>query len=176
MTPIVRTSKSYSPSPLKIMGLYNSTLAQIDEFIREGIKQQERASPEDENKEERLDTIKYVGKCLNTSTSEEAADTKNNALFTLFFQCSCSTFSFFWYFFAWIPFFGNFLSLIYSPLLSFWPPTFILTPHLYLTRFSVWHLPLLTSNEGSRKSYLAMNYIVQVAFSSMQLIKLLSII
>ena len=93
--PIVRTSKSYHPSPLKTVGLYSSTLAQIDEFIREGIKQQERASPKDENKEEILDTIKYVGKCLNTSTLEEAADTKNNALFTLFFQCSCSTFSFF---------------------------------------------------------------------------------
>ena len=91
MTPIVRTSKSYSPSPLKIVGLYNSTLAQIDEFIREGIKQQERASPKDENKKERLAMIKYVGKCLNTSTPEEAVDTKNNALFTLFFQCSCST-------------------------------------------------------------------------------------
>ena len=134
---IVRTLKSYNPSLLKTMSLYSLTLAQINKFIKEEIKQQERASPEDENKEERLDTIKYVGKCLNTSTSEEAADTKNNALFTLFFQCSCSTFSFFWYFFAWIPFFGNFLSLIYSPLLSFWPPTFILTPHLYLTRFSV---------------------------------------
>ena len=91
----VRTLKSYNPSPLKIVGLYSSTLTQIDEFLREGIKQQERALPKDENKKERLDMIKYVGKCLNTSTPEEAVDTKNNALFTLFFQCSCSTSSFF---------------------------------------------------------------------------------
>ena len=77
------------------MSLYSLTLAQINKFIKEEIKQQERASPEDENKEERLDMIKYVGKCLNTSTLEEAANTKNNALFILFFQCSCSTFSFF---------------------------------------------------------------------------------
>ena len=93
--PIVRTSKSYHPSPLKTVGLYSSTLAQIDEFIREGIKQQERASLVGENKKERLDMIKYVGKCLKTSTPKEAADTKNNAVFTLFFQCSCSTSSFF---------------------------------------------------------------------------------
>ena len=91
----VRTLKSYSLSPLKTMGLYSSTLTQIDEFLREGIKQQEKALPKDENKKERLDMIKYVGKCLNTSTPEEAVDTKNNALFTLFFQCSCSTSSFF---------------------------------------------------------------------------------
>ena len=132
----VRTLKSYNPSPLKIVGLYSSTLTQIDEFLREGIKQQERALPKDENKKERLDMIKYVGKCLNTSTPEEAVDTKNNALFTLFFQCSCSTSSFFWYFFCLDPFLWK---LSFSYILS---PTFILTPHLYLTRFSVWHLPL----------------------------------
>ena len=44
------------------MSLYSLTLAQIYKFIKEEIKQQERASPEDENKEERLDMIKYVGK------------------------------------------------------------------------------------------------------------------
>ena len=59
---IVRTLKSYNPSLLKTMSLYSLTLAQINKFIKEEIKQQERASPEDENKEERLDMIKYVGK------------------------------------------------------------------------------------------------------------------
>ena len=59
---IVRTLKSYNPSLLKTMSLYSLTLAQINKFIKEEIKQQERASPEYENKEERLDMIKYVGK------------------------------------------------------------------------------------------------------------------
>lgn len=59
---IVRTLKSYNPSLLKTMSLYSLTLAQINKFIKEEIKQQERASPDDENKEERLDMIKYVGK------------------------------------------------------------------------------------------------------------------
>ena len=73
------------------MGLYSSILEQINEFIRGRIKRQERASPKDENKEEILDMIKNVGKCLNTSSPKEAANTKNNALVILFFQCSCST-------------------------------------------------------------------------------------
>jgi len=58
------------------MGLYSSNMAQINRFVREGIKQQERALPEDENKEERLNIIEYVSKCLSTRLLEEADDTQ----------------------------------------------------------------------------------------------------
>ena len=44
--------------------------------------------PEDGNKEEMLNIIKYVSKCLSTRLLEEANDTqkkkKKNTLFTLF--------------------------------------------------------------------------------------------
>ena len=69
-----------------------------------------------------------------------------------------------------IPFFGNFLSFIYSIFFH------ILTSYLYLTRFSLWHLFPYISAEGGRRSCLAMNYTVHITSSSMQLIKLLSTI
>ena len=50
----VWTKISCNPTPLRIVDLHSSTLAQIKKFVREGIKRQERALPEDENKEERL--------------------------------------------------------------------------------------------------------------------------
>ena len=56
----MRTKKSCGPSPLRTVGLHSSTIAQINKFVREKIKQQERALPEDENKEERLNIKEYV--------------------------------------------------------------------------------------------------------------------
>ena len=47
---------------------------EIDRFVRKGIKQQERALPEDGNKEERLNIIEYVSKCISTRLPEEAND------------------------------------------------------------------------------------------------------
>ena len=73
--PIVGTKKSNSPSPLRTMGLYSSTIALINKFVRERIKEQERALLEDGNKEERLNIIEYVSKCLSTRLLEEANDT-----------------------------------------------------------------------------------------------------
>ena len=70
-----RTKKSGSLGPLKTMGLYRLTIAQINKFVREGIKQQERALPKDVNKEERLNIIEYVCKYLSTRLPEEANDT-----------------------------------------------------------------------------------------------------
>ena len=70
------------------MGLYNSTMAQINKFVREGIKQKERALPDDGHKEERLNIIEYVSKCLSTRFPEKANDTQKITLFTLFSQCS----------------------------------------------------------------------------------------
>ena len=84
----VRTQKSNSPSPLRTVSLYNSTQAQINLFVREWIKQQERASPEDENEEGRLVIMEYVCKWLNTSLPKEANVTQKDTLFTLFSQCS----------------------------------------------------------------------------------------
>ena len=49
-------------------------MAEINRFVRKGIKQQERALPEDGNKEERLNIIEYVSKCLSTRLPEEAND------------------------------------------------------------------------------------------------------
>ena len=78
------------------MGLYNSTMAHNNGFEREGIKQQERALPEDGNKEEKHNIMEYVSKCLNTRLPEEANDTQKNTLLTLFSQCSsCDSFFFF---------------------------------------------------------------------------------
>ena len=77
------------------MDWYSSTLAQINKFVRDGIKQQVWALPEDENKEERLYIIEYVEKSLNTSLPEEAKGTQEKTLFTLFslFSGSNSSFS-----------------------------------------------------------------------------------
>ena len=47
-------------------------MVQINKFVREGIKRQERALPDDENKEERLNIKECVSKCLNPSLTEEA--------------------------------------------------------------------------------------------------------
>ena len=70
------------------MGLYSSTIAQINKFVREGIKQKERALHDDGHKEERLNIIEYVSKCLSTRFPEKANDTQKITLFTLFSQCS----------------------------------------------------------------------------------------
>ena len=69
-------------------------MIQINKFVRERIKQQEKVLPEDGNKEERLNIIEYVSKCLSTKLLEKANDTQKNILFTLFSQCS-SCYSFF---------------------------------------------------------------------------------
>ena len=69
-------------------------MTQINRFVREEIKQQERALPGNGNKEERCNIIEYVSKCLSTRLPEEAIDTQKNTLLTLFFQCSsCYYFS-----------------------------------------------------------------------------------
>ena len=78
------------------MGLYRSTIAQINRIVREEIKLQDRALPEDGNKEEKHNIMEYVSKCLNTRLPEEANDTQKNTLLTLFSQCSsCDSFFFF---------------------------------------------------------------------------------
>ena len=70
-------------------------MAQINRFVREGIKQQERALPKDGNKEEKRNIMEYVSKCLNTRLFEQANDTQKNTLLTLFSQCySCYSFLF----------------------------------------------------------------------------------
>ena len=126
---IVGTKKSNSPSPLRTMGLYSSTIALINKFVRERIKEQERALLEDGNKEERLNIIEYVSKFLSTRLPKEANDTQKSTLFTLFSQCSYCNF-----FlsdicvsppFLWEPYFSYIL-----------PPLHILIPHLYLPNFS----------------------------------------
>ena len=57
------------------MGLFSLTMSQINRFVREGIKQQERALPKDGNKEEKCNIMEYMSKCLNTRLLEEANDT-----------------------------------------------------------------------------------------------------
>ena len=90
---VVRTKKSRSPDPLRTMGLYGSTMAKINRFVREGIKQQERALPEDGDKEEMCNIIEYVRKCLSTYPRKPMIHRKihcslsslNVLLITLFF-------------------------------------------------------------------------------------------
>ena len=80
--------KVQQPRPTQNSKLYSSTFTQINKFVKEGIKQQERALPEDGNKEERLNIMEYMSKCLSTSLSKEANVVQKITLFTLFSQCS----------------------------------------------------------------------------------------
>ena len=48
------------PKPTQNSELYNSTLTQINKFVREGNKQQEDALLEDENKGERANIIEQM--------------------------------------------------------------------------------------------------------------------
>ena len=51
---IVRTQRSNSPSPLRTVRFAQFNQAQINVFVREWIKQKERAQPEDKNREGKL--------------------------------------------------------------------------------------------------------------------------
>ena len=57
------------PNPFRTVGLYSSTMAQINRFVREGIKQQEKALLDDGNKEEKRNIIEYVSKYLKYKTA-----------------------------------------------------------------------------------------------------------
>jgi len=111
----VRIKKSSNPSPIRTVGLYSSVMAQINRFVREEIKQQERALSKDGNKEERRNIVEYVSKCLSTRLHKEANNTQKNTLLTLFSQCS-SCYFFYFSFFSFIYLFIFFFIFVTDPI------------------------------------------------------------
>ena len=55
---VVRTKKSSRPSPLRTVSCTIQPWPKSMKFVRKGNKQQERALPEDQNKEEKANVIK----------------------------------------------------------------------------------------------------------------------
>ena len=107
----VRTTKFESPSPLRIVDLYSSTLAQINKFVRGGIKQQMWVLPEDENKGESLNITEYVYKLVWGSQWNTIKDIVHSLLSMFWFKLF-----FFWYFFDLPSLLTQFFFVIFVPL------------------------------------------------------------
>ena len=122
-----KDQKNWRPKPTQNSGWISLIVSQNNEFVREGNKQLRGAPPEEENKEEKANVIKWMNQFPFTSWLEEATFTQEMLLFTLFSLSVLLVSSLYLGIFVWISLSMNPPFLIYSSLHH------ISTIHPYLT-------------------------------------------
>ena len=148
------------------MGCAFQTWPKPIKFVREGKEQQQWILPKDSYKEESsLYSYTNEYQALHKCSRGDWVYIKSRTIHFLPSQCSS---------FRLFPLFPPLFSML-SPFLIYLYLHHIFTLHFYLTSNLFWHLLSFSSKEDGWRNLLNC-YTIQVIFSSMRLIKLLSII